>query len=210
LKRIPHSEEAISDIDAVQQYTRKNRRDAERRYGPFFNILNRLNIKGTALEIGSGPGVLAAMIARKMPELEITALELSNSMIDRAKETIVDEGLSERVRFIEGSADDRVIIENLGKFDLVYSTFSLHHWIDPETTLGNLIDAMKDNGVLLLFDLKRVSWLYHIPVRNGFFDSIRASYRPREIEVMLWKNNIENFQIQTPFPFFWHCILVRK
>ncbi|MFC1863089.1 hypothetical protein ACFL1Z_03965 [Thermodesulfobacteriota bacterium] len=63
---------------------------------------------------------------------------------------------------------------------------------------------------MILHDLKRVSWLYLLPFQNGFVSSIRAAYRPREINKMMIQAGIDKFEIKTPFPYFWYTILVNK
>ena len=102
------------------------------------------------------------------------------------------------------------MMEGLGKFDLVYSTFSLHHWKDPGISISNLWNAVKDNGILYTHDFKRVWWLCFLPLKGGEIGSVRASYTPEEIRVVLQELGITNYKIKTLFPFFLQSIIACK
>ena len=69
---------------------------------------------------------------------------------------------------------------------------------------------LNDNGVLYIHDLKRVLLLYYIKSNSGFFNSIRAAYRPDEIKAILKKPGIESYKIKTILPFFMQSILIKK
>jgi len=149
-------------------------------------------------------------MAERYLQAEINALELSTDMISIAKTVVGRTQHPSRVRFIEGSVDDRSLMARLGKFDLIYSTFSLHHWEQPVQAIKSMYRALRKGGLVMLHDLKRVPWLYLFPARNGFMKSIRAAYRPGEIRKMMSRAKIDNFKIKTPFPYFWHTILISR
>ena len=165
------------------------------------DIREYLDIKGKYLEIGAGPGILTTEIARIHPTVEITAVELSQDMATVGREYVADNGFGDRMKFVVGDAEDESLINSLGKFDLVYCTYTLHHWADAEKAIRNLTPALADGGVLYLYDLRRVWWLYWPPIRNGFFNSIRAAYTPAEVRSMLQRLDFEHFEIKNEFPF---------
>jgi ubiquinone/menaquinone biosynthesis C-methylase UbiE len=101
-------------------------------------------------------------------------------------------------------------MQELGTFDLVYSTFSMHHWEAPERSLHNLWRVLKKGGVLYIQDLKRVWWLYHLPIKGGFAESIRASFTPKEIRQILKRLGPQEYKIKTTFPFFAQSIIAWK
>ena len=114
------------------------------------------------------------------------------------------------IKYKIGDACDINSIVDLGKFDLIYSTFTLHHWDNAELAIKNLYSMLNNDGLLFILDLKRVIWLYYIKSQSGFFKSIRAAYRPNEIKTMLNRTGIRNYKIKTIFPFFMQSILIRK
>jgi ubiquinone/menaquinone biosynthesis C-methylase UbiE len=131
-------------------------------------------------------------------------------MIELGKRHLKDAGMDNRIEFIQGDVEDETFMSSLGKFDLIYSTFSLHHWKNPEQALRLMYQATGQNGTLMIFDFKRVWWLYMHPKRNGFLDSVRASYLSKEIKRMFKNIGIQNFKIRTPFPYFWQIITIQK
>jgi ubiquinone/menaquinone biosynthesis C-methylase UbiE len=146
------------------------------------------------------------MVAEAFPLAEMNALELSPDMIKIAREVVNRSQHTSRVRFVHGSVDDAALMGRLGKFDLVYSTFSLHHWEHPVRAICAMYKALGKGGLMLLHDFKRVPWLYLLPGHGGFIGSIRASYRPREIQGMMQQAHIDRYEMKTPFPYFWHTV----
>ena len=95
-----------------------------------------------------------------------------------------------------GDAEDKGLIQSLGTFNLIYSTYTLHHWENPRKVIDNLMERLTDNGILFLHDLRRVWWLYCIPLQSGFFTSIRGAYIATEIEEILRGLNPECYEIR--------------
>ncbi len=215
-ERIPHNSADISGDLKVKEYALSHEKHGLTQFMAFLNELARQKKRrqllkvGRFLEIGSGPGFLTRIMADRFPQAEINALELSPHMIAMAKKVVSRTQPSSRVRFIEGSVDNLCFMAHLGKFDLVYSTFSLHHWEYPVKAIKSMYHALRRGGLMMLHDLKRVSWLYSLPSQDGFISSIRAAYRPAEIKKMMALAGIKDFRIKTPFPYFWHTILIEK
>jgi len=209
-KRVTESNQSefFSSIDDARTYA-ENAKKSMIRYKAFLSNLKSLDIKGRYLEIGAGPGVLTVEIARNYPEVEITALELLPDMVTVGREYVAENKLDNRIKFVVGNVEDKELLHSLGEFDLVYSTYSLHHWANPEKAIVNLYSTVKKGGMLYIFDLRRVCWLYWIPIKNGFFNSIRASYLHNEITLLLRELGIENTEIKNEFPFM-HSIFIKK
>jgi len=209
-KRIEHQEEPITGAEHTQHYGETHAKHGQLPYRALLKDIKALNLPGHYLEVGSGPGTLATMIAERDPRVSITAVDLSADMMSVAREHIKAKNLQDRIRCVIGDVNDAAVTKRLGEFDLVYSAFSLHHWKDPEKSISNLWNALRANGVLYLYDLKRVWWLYSLPLNSGFIESIRASYVPNEIGSFLQKLGISNYQITTLFPFFMQSVIARK
>lgn len=203
-----HQEEAFAGSEAAKEYAESTNKSSMR-YRAFLSNLNTLSIQGKYLDVGAGTGDLATIIAQNNPGVEITALEISADMVTVGEEDIRNKGLQDQIKFTKGDAVDKEMIRELGKFDLIYSTYSLHHWENPKKVIDNLMSNLGDNGVLYLYDLRRVWWLYWIPIRDGFFNSIRAAYVRREIKEILTGFCPECYEIKYEFPFM-QSIIIRK
>jgi hypothetical protein len=64
-----------------------------------------------------------------------------------------------------------------------------------------LLTALTDDGRLFLHDLRRVWWLYWVPLKNGFFQSVRGAYVRSEIEDLLQGMPPDCYDIKHDFPF---------
>ena len=196
-------------IESARTYAEHAKAPMMRRgYNVFVDRIAELGLGGRFLEIGAGPAVLTTTIAEAMPEVRITAIELSPDMITVAREHVENEGLGDRIDLIEGDATDAQTISQLGQFDLVFSSYSLHHWDDPKVVIPNALSAVVPGGVLLIHDLRRVWWLYWIPSQDGFIASIRAAYTPAEIGDLLAKVGIEQYEIKNGS--FYLSVVVRR
>jgi len=188
LRRIVETthEQAFDGIESAQAYAREARSLFMRLgYDRIIRGIQRRGLTGRFLEVGAGPAVLTTMLARAVPQAHITAVELSPAMVAVAREEVDGAGLAGRIELVQGDATDAGLLDRLGRFDLVYATYALHHWEDAETVIGNLLRATADGGTLLIHDLRRVWWLYWVPSREGFFTSIRAAYTPEEARDLL-------------------------
>jgi 2-polyprenyl-3-methyl-5-hydroxy-6-metoxy-1,4-benzoquinol methylase len=203
-----HQGEGFASLEAARAYAEGVQKSTVR-YRAFLSNLKHLGIRGSYLDVGAGIGNLAAIITRNNSEVKVTALEISTAMATIGKDYIKSKGLQDQVEFIAGDVADKDSMCDLGKFDLIYSTYSLHHWKNPGNMIDNLMSRLKENGVLYVYDLRRVWWLYWIPIRNGFFNSIRAAYTRVEIKRMLKGVRPECYEIKYEFPFM-QSIIIRK
>lgn len=205
-----HQDENFSGIENARKYAKESAESSKMRFRGLLKKLNYLNIKGDYLEIGAGSGILATMIAENNKGVDITAIEISSDMITVANEYLEKKKIKSQIKFIEGNIEDEKLLQKLGKYDLIYSTFSLHHWNNPKKVIIELMKLLNDNGILMIYDLKRAWWLYWIPKQNGFFKSIRAAYTKHEVKEMLRGIDIEKYKIESKFPFFLQNIVIWK
>ena len=201
-----HQEEVFEGIESARQYAEEAQKST-RRYMAFLDRLKTFGIQGRYLDVGAGPGVVAALISQDNPAVEITALELSADMVTVGQEYLQGKGLAERINYVVGDAADEAFVQSLGRFDLIYSTYTLHHWQNPRKVIDNLLSCLNNDGVLFIHDLRRVWWLYWVPSQSGFFRSIRGAYLRDEIEEMLKGINPERYEIKYEFPFLVSVII---
>jgi 2-polyprenyl-3-methyl-5-hydroxy-6-metoxy-1,4-benzoquinol methylase len=210
MKRISEDqEEFFFDNENVNKYLDEVKNASMARYSGFLSALKNLDIKGRYLDVGCGPGVLTKHVARLHPEAEVVGNDIVPEMIKLAQDDL-DDDLKARISYKIGDACDINTIKDYGKFDLVFSTFTMHHWANAEKAIQNLYSLLNENGVLYIYDLKRVWWLYYLSSKGGFFSSIRASYRPKEIKTIMTELGINNYKTNTVPPFFLQSILIRK
>lgn len=74
------------------------------------------------LDIGTGTGCLAIMLALKLPDAKITAVDLSAAALEVAEHNARRHGVSERIKFLQADALSRGFVDEIrGKYDVVLS-----------------------------------------------------------------------------------------
>ena len=105
---------------------------------------------GTVVDVGTGPGRVPALLARRRSDLTVIGVDPSADMLDRARRRAG--GLS-TVQFIEAGAESLPLDD--GSIDAVLSSLSSHHWADRSAALSEQVRVLKPGGRFWLFDLKR-------------------------------------------------------
>jgi len=104
------------------------------------------------LDVGTGPGLLPLRIAAASSQWTIDAVDLSEQMIDRARQSAAAAGQAQAVTFTV--ADVGALPFPDAAFDLVVSTISQHHWTDPGAGLRELNRVLRPNGQAWVYDFR--------------------------------------------------------
>ncbi|MCU1400797.1 MAG: hypothetical protein JWN62_3906 [Acidimicrobiales bacterium] len=104
------------------------------------------------LDVGSGPGASAFVLAERFPEARIVAADGSPTMVGRAEQRIAERGLGERIvtRLVELPHGVPALVGELGPFDLIWASMVLHHVGDEQQTLRALGQALAPDGILAI------------------------------------------------------------
>lgn len=136
------------------------------------------------LEIGHGPGGLAVRLARRLPTLRLTGLDIDPAMVELAEARAAREGLAGRVRFVEG--DVAALPFGDAVFDLVVSSFSVHHWSDPGAGFGEIRRVLRPGGGAIVYDL-HPRWTRFETDAPGLGAAARAGgFEAGEAETVRW------------------------
>jgi ubiquinone/menaquinone biosynthesis C-methylase UbiE len=118
------------------------------------NVVASVPPPARVLEVGCGPGHLANKLA-ETPGLEVTGLDLDPNMIERAR---ANAARTPGIAGHGGRAPTYVVgdVASLpfepASFDLVVSTFSMHHWSDPAAGLAEIGRVLRPGGRVLIWD----------------------------------------------------------
>ena len=112
------------------------------------------------LEVGPGPGALAVELARRVPDLRLTGLDVDPAMVELARARARREGLVDRLAFVVG--DVAALPFPDASFDLVTCSFSAHHWPDGRAAFGEIRRVLRPGGRAIVYDL---------PDRWGHFET---------------------------------------
>ena len=217
--RIPLPEEPIADMDAVIQYDKGARYYMMPEYKYFIRKVLRKGIRsGRVLDIGTGSGRLAIELAKaKGCHFDIIALDISENMVEKARENARRSGVENRIKFMVATASALPFADS--SFDLIISYASLHHWHQPVTVFNEVTRVTKETGYAVIRDNKRV---YQNPVwraliwlisrfmnkrhRENWPKALLASYTIPEVHEILGRSQLRDYRVSSDFVFIDLCI----
>lgn len=131
------------------------------------------------LDVCTGTGDIAIMLAKKFPNASITALDFSLEMLKIAK--IKSKNLN--INFINNNALDMPFLNN--SFDLCTISFGLRNLPDITAAIKEIHRVLSTNGELLIIDLgkPKMNWLYPlildkvIPILGKIFHENKYPYQ---------------------------------
>lgn len=208
LKRKPNVQ-GIEDKAAVAAYSHAMSRMQYYIVQPLIlNALKKYRPQGTLVNIGCGPGYLDAVLAKKLPRLQVIGMDIDREMIKTARRNLLAYGLSERVAF--QVSDVHHLPFKDGGIGFIVSTFSLHHWSDVGLALSEIYRVLKPEGQFLLFDLRRDSrrwWYWGLQIVEVFtprplkridgpMSSLFASHTPQEMGALLSRSPFKKWRVK--------------
>lgn len=108
------------------------------------------------LEIGCGIGTDTARFARA--GADVTAIELSVRSLEVARQRMEVYGVSDRVRFFWGSAENLAQVVPPEPYDLIYSFGVIHHTPHPERVLEQIRQYAPMGSTVKIMVYHRNSW----------------------------------------------------
>lgn len=109
-------------------------------------IGNNLN-QGNLLDVGTGPGRLLLEISKRVPQINLFGLDISRSMINRAKQNLAN---IPNVDLRIGNINQTDFQDNF--FDCIVSTGSFYNWDNPVHGLNEIYRILKPGKTAYIFD----------------------------------------------------------
>jgi ubiquinone/menaquinone biosynthesis C-methylase UbiE len=109
-----------------------------------------LDLRGRVLDVGCGPGQLAAMLARRHPGCQFLGVDLSETMIGLARRLTA--GLP-NLTFRAANAEALPFAD--GEFDLAISITSVKHWADRQAGVREMARVVRPGGRVFVLELDR-------------------------------------------------------
>ncbi|GAA4413499.1 class I SAM-dependent methyltransferase [Quisquiliibacterium transsilvanicum] len=113
--------------------------------------VERLQAGGRAIDVGCGTGVVPLLLARAFPQASIEGLDLDARSIAIARSYAEREGLQDRVRFVNASAE---ALSGQPGYDLVTTFDVVHDLPDPLGVLQRIRGALAEGGTYLMVEPK--------------------------------------------------------
>ena len=108
---------------------------------------------GHFLDVGTGPAQIPILLAKRCPNIRITAIDLSEEMLKIAKLHVADAGLTDRITL--KLVDAKVLPYPDNTFDGLTSNSIVHHIHDAMKALKEMGRVARSKGTVLIRDLIR-------------------------------------------------------
>ena len=139
----------------AQKFAKSVENMKKSRYIPFAEEIHEFvdlfvkNKNPVILDVGCGPGYLLIEIAKLIPNSQLIGVDLSEDMLQIAKEKAKEKGLNS-ITFMQGPAEKIPIPE--AHNDVVVCLNSLHDFNDAEKTLSEIYRTTTKSGIFILKD----------------------------------------------------------
>lgn len=196
IKRKPFEHGVFEDIEVAKRYGREARIRMRYLSKSFVSVAKNWGItEGKVLDIGTGPGSLAIEFAKEIPGVEVIGLDLSDVILELARDNAQKSEVSSRVSFERGDAEEMPFEDDM--FDLVISSNTLHLIKNPIKMFNEIHRVLKPKGRFFISDFRR-NWL------GILSDHFKASYSPKEVKDLLSQSNLQDWKVKDYF--FWLSI----
>ena len=106
------------------------------------------------LDLGCGPGEVLMRLATIAPAIEATGADIDPAMIERAvrkADRALAHGATGRPTFVVADAASLPFAD--ASFDVVISSFSVHHWPDRHAGLAEAMRVLRPGGRAIVWDI---------------------------------------------------------
>lgn len=144
------------------------------------------------LDVGCGTGVLLREMVDRLPNvLEIAGVDPSEGMLRIAREDS-----PEQIRFVHANAE-RLPFED-GRFDLVVTTMSFHHWRAQAAGLAEIARVLSPSGTFVLVDLS-ARWIRRKPGREDVRNPSDIIAALRAVRMRVTKREVVKRKLGLPY-----------
>ena len=113
-------------------------------------VVDKLEAGAVAADVGCGGGVALMTMAQAFPNSEFHGYDPSQIAIDRCRDKAADMGLGNVELHVAGGES----LPTDGSFDFLLTFDCLHDMTRPDTVIGTIRRAMKDDGTWLIKDIR--------------------------------------------------------
>lgn len=104
---------------------------------------------GRVVDVHCGGGRWLVAMARRFPAIELVGIEFERDSVDRARATIAEAGLTDRIAIHEADVKQSGAV---GTIDLAYFQYALHQLPDAPSALAAAWAALRPGGRILVLD----------------------------------------------------------
>lgn len=201
--------ELMDDQTQAEAYADANFEEAHARIVQAFDInFPGVELEGTILDLGCGPGDIAFRFAARFPNSSVIGVDGSGVMISLANKRKADETLlRDRVTFIEGFIPGAPIPQ--GPYSAIVSNSLLHHLHHPEVLWQTISHYASPGTKIFIVDLFRPmseevarqivdEYSADEPeiLQRDFYNSLLAAFEPKETRQQLAEAGLTELEVK--------------
>lgn len=203
--RVKEDGNYFDNIDVARDYDANIRTSMIVPMGKVTTKITGMCKKGDAiLDIGCATGLLALRISGRNENVEITAVDNNDNLLQVAEENAAlaaNVNAFGMVEFKYAELEKLPFLDD--SFDVVYSCSALHKWDNPEKVLKEIQRVCKKDGKVYLYDIARdadegmISFVlqYIDAGQKDFIRELKASYTVKEVEQLLKNAGLGNWKV---------------
>ena len=157
--------------------------------------------KGKLMDIGCGTGAFLEYVSKRVPELKLYGMDLSDGMVQEAGDRMTG-----RATICQGDSENMPLEDN--QFDIVTCNMSIHHYPHAQIAVNEMYRILNTGGILCINDMDCIT-----PIRviaNIVFPHLKSGdvkmYSRKEIEVMVKEAGFRRVKYKKISPFSFLCI----
>ncbi|KOM98649.1 hypothetical protein ACP49_05770 [Clostridium botulinum] len=180
---------------------------------------------GKALEIGPGPLPMGFSFC-KQTQWDVIGIDISEDIVDLARKAMKEEEQTMCYRLKTANAEKIPFADKT--FNLIFSSGSLHHWVNPIKVFQEINRVLAPGGAVIIFDLCReiygnkkdftsIMGTVQGEFKQGLLESLKAAYLPNEIYQLIQEsgtlntwNRIQFEQYHSDMLQLNQCIILKK
>ncbi len=105
------------------------------------------------LDVATGTADLSIELARRLPESQITGVDISEKMLDIGRKKVVKKKLDQRIELLYGDSEALEFPDN--HFDAVTAAFGVRNFENLEAGLQEMNRVLKPGGQLVVLEFSR-------------------------------------------------------
>jgi tRNA (cmo5U34)-methyltransferase len=180
-------------FDAVSKKYDEQRKKFIPCFDYFYGIAVSVASAGTEspniLDVGAGTGLLSAFLMKRYPEASFTLIDISEKMLDMAKDRFKG---NSNVEYITADYSKHDFAE---RYDMIVSALSIHHLEDEEKNkiYKKSYSILKENGIFINADqvhgetpfieyLNKTTWRHYVENSGLTEEEITAGYERTRLD----------------------------
>jgi tRNA (cmo5U34)-methyltransferase len=159
-------------------------------YGMALSLVESESPSPSILDLGAGTGLFSGMVQQKLPNAQLTLMDMSDKMLDGARSRF--RGV-DNIRYVVADYSSHPFSES---YDMIVSSLSIHHLTHPDKRrlFASIYGALRAGGIFVNADQVRGNtdrsdtyyrqrWLAAIHATDLPKEAIEASVERRKLDI---------------------------